>query len=224
MTEQQTVRQHTGHHVLIRCLILFVGLGIMALGVAFSIKADLGTSPISSVPYVSSLITGLSVGTTTIIVNCLLVALQIAILRKRYQIFQLLQIPAVIVFGLMIDLFEVCISGITYTAYWQQILLCVVGIVLVALGVSMEVMAKLVTTPGEGVVISICTVAPKLKFGNIKVAVDVSLAAIAVVLSLVFLGSLQGVREGTVAAAIFVGLLTKQFIKPLNKIKEKYHL
>lgn len=57
----------------------------MAFGVVFSIKAALGTSPISSVPYVTSTISGLSVGTTTIIMNFMFVLIQIAILRKKYD-------------------------------------------------------------------------------------------------------------------------------------------
>ena len=42
----------------------------MAFGIAFSIKANLGTSPISSVPYVVSSFTSLSVGEATIIMHC----------------------------------------------------------------------------------------------------------------------------------------------------------
>lgn len=56
------------NHLIIRSLLLCMGLIVMAFGVAFSIKAGLGTSPISSVPYVTSEISGLSVGCTTIII------------------------------------------------------------------------------------------------------------------------------------------------------------
>lgn len=73
-----------------RLAFLCAGLVIMAFGVAFSIKAALGTSPISSVPYVTARISGLSVGTTTIIMNFLFVLIQIAILRRQYEWFQLL--------------------------------------------------------------------------------------------------------------------------------------
>lgn len=206
-------------HPIKRLVLLCVGLSIMAFGVAFSIKAQLGTSPISSVPYVTSAISGLSVGTTTIIMNFMFVAIQIAILRKKYDWFQLLQLPAAIVFGVMIDVAEYIISPITLSNYFQQWLICAAGIVLVALGVSVEVAAKFVTTAGEGVVLAICQVAP-IKFGNMKVVFDVTLVCISVVLSLVFLGKLDGVREGTAAAAIFVGLLTKVF----NKLIEKTNL
>lgn len=203
-------------HPIKRLVLLCVGLSIMAFGVAFSIKAQLGTSPISSVPYVTSAISGLSVGTTTIIMNFMFVAIQIAILRKKYDWFQLLQLPAAIVFGVMIDVAEYIISPITLSNYFQQWLICAAGIVLVALGVSVEVAAKFVTTAGEGVVLAICQVAP-IKFGNMKVIFDVTLVCISVVLSLVFLGKLDGVREGTAAAAVFVGLLTKVFNKLIKK-------
>ena len=52
-----------------RHLTLLVGLLIMSFGVAFSIKAGLGTSPVSSVPYVLSLIVPMTVGETTILIN-----------------------------------------------------------------------------------------------------------------------------------------------------------
>ena len=80
-------KQHSFDHLAKRIIFLCLGLTIMAFGVVFSIKAALGTSPISSVPYVTSTISGLSVGTTTIIMNFMFVLIQIAILRKKYDWF-----------------------------------------------------------------------------------------------------------------------------------------
>lgn len=207
-------------HFAARCALLLAGLAVMALGVALSIKAELGTSPISSVPYVSGLISGLSVGTTTIIVNSLFVLAQILMLRSQYDWYQLLQIPVAIVFGLMIDMFSLFMGDIVLSSYIQQWLFCAAGIIFVALGVSMEVTAELVTTAGEGLVLAICRVT-SFKFGNVKVAVDVTLVILAAAASLLVLGELAGVREGTAAAAVLVGLLTKQFVKPLKHVKQK---
>ena len=151
--------------------------------------------------------------------NGIFVLLQIAILRRRYQWVQLLQFPAAIVFGLFIDGAGVVLQGVHYSNYLQQWVLCAIGIVLVGLGVSIEVTARLVTTAGEGVVLAICQVAP-VKFGNMKVIFDVTLVCISIVTGLVFLGRLEGVREGTVAAAICVGLLAKWFSKPLAKFEQ----
>ena len=206
-----------------RCIILVIGLAIMSLGIAFSIKAALGTSPISSVPYVASSISGLSVGATTIIINLVFILIQILLLRKKYDLFQLFQIPALVLFGFMIDFSAYLIKDITYTNYIQQWALCILGIILLGFGVSIEVMAKLVTTPGEGVVLAICKIF-SVKFGNTKMAFDTLLVIIAVVTVLSFLGHLEGVREGTIAGAVFVWLLAKQFSKPLKALEEKYLL
>ncbi len=201
-----------------RLLLLCAGLCIMAFGIAFSIKAALGTSPISSVPYVAAVISRLSVGTTTILINSIFILLQILILRKRYDWFQLLQFPAVILFGLMIDLAEYIISPIVFSGYMEQWMLCAVGILLLAFGVSLEVMANLILTPGEGLVITFCKVLP-IKFGNMKVIFDTSLALLSVLLSLIFLGHLDGVREGTIISALLVGQIAKQVGKWMKKVE-----
>lgn len=194
----------------------------MSFGVAFSINAELGTSPVSSIPYVTSEISGLSVGTTTIIVNTIMVLLQIVVLRRRFKLIRLLQIPVCVVFGLLIDVAGLCIEAVVPDNYFMQWLLCVCGIVLVAVGVAFEMSAGVLTLAGEGLVQALCTVLPKVKFGYMKVMVDVSFVVIAVELSFIFLHELQGVREGTVAAAIFVGLIAKflnRFISPVaNKL------
>lgn len=208
----------TGNHLIGRIALLCLGLIIMAFGVAFSIKGVLGTSPISSLPYVTAKISGLSVGTTTIIMNFIFVLIQIAILRSRYDWFQLLQFPAAILFGTMIDAAGYVLQAITFSNYVQQWLLCILGIFFVALGISLEVKANLITTAGEGIVLAICKVAP-VKFSNMKIAFDVTLVCISVTLSFAFLGHLDGVREGTIAAAIFVGLVTKQTNQLLRHIE-----
>ena len=66
-----------------RLILLCAGLFIMAYGVAFSIKASLGTSPISSLPYVVSMVSPLSVGTATIAMHVVLILLQMIILKKK---------------------------------------------------------------------------------------------------------------------------------------------
>ena len=201
-----------------RFLLLCLGLSIMAFGVAFSIKAALGTSPISSAPYVTSLISGLSVGDTTILINFALILLQIAILRRRFDLLQLLQFPATIIFGIMIDVAGYAIQGIPFSNYFHQWLLCGTGIFLVALGISVEVAADFVTTAGEGAVLAICRVVP-VKFSNMKILFDVTMVCLSLLLSVIFLGRPAGVREGTVAAAVCVGLITKQTNKLIHRVR-----
>ena len=210
--------EKTHIYLIRRYLLLLAGLAIMAFGVAFSIKASLGTSPISSVPYVVSLFAPLTVGTATIIMHCVFILLQILILRKKYHPIQLMQLPVAFFFGYLTDFGVWAVQGITCDHYLQQWMVCLIGIFLVAVGVSLEVKAGVVVLAGEGVVLAICKVLP-VKFGYMKVGFDVTLVAIACVLSFVFTGRLQGVREGTVAAALLVGLIAKQLGKMLSKWK-----
>ena len=206
-------------YIIKRYLLLLAGLAVMALGVAFSIKASLGTSPISSVPYVVSLFTPLTVGTATITMHCVFILLQILILRKNYHPIQLMQLPVAFFFGYLTDFGVWAVQGITCNTYWQQWIICLIGILLVSVGVSLEVKAGVVVLAGEGVVLAVCKVLPKVKFGYMKVGFDVTLVVIACILSIVFTGRLQGVREGTVAAALMVGLIAKQLGKLLARWK-----
>ena len=189
----------------------------MAFGVAFSIKSNLGTSPISSIPYVLNLITGLSVGTMTMIVNFLFVVFQIILLRKRYEWFQFLQFVVATIFGFIINLAQIIIKDITVPNYFMQWVYCLLGILILSIGIAFEVMANFVPSTGEGTVLAICKVT-NIKFGYMKMIFDLSLVVIAVILSFIFLGGLSGVREGTIAAALFVGLLNKLFSKETKKL------
>ena len=168
-------------YILKRYLLLLLGLSIMAFGVAFSIKASLGTSPISSVPYVVSLFAPLTVGTATIIMHCVFIVMQILILRRDYHPIQLMQLPVAFFFGYLTDFGVWAVQGISYDTYWQQWIICIIGIFLVAVGVSLEVKAGVVVLAGEGVVLAICKVLP-VKFGYMKVGFDVTLVVVACLL------------------------------------------
>lgn len=209
-------------HMLRRCLLLVVGLVIMAFGVAFSIKAGLGTSPISSLPYVLSLLPlHLTVGTATIAMHVTLIILQILLLRRRYDPFQLAQLPVALVFGSLTDFSVWALQGINVSAYPARWVLCIIGILLVGVGVSFEVTANVVTLAGEGMFLAVCKVFP-VPFGNAKIGFDVTLVVIASVLSLLFLGGLYGVREGTVAAAFCVGLVARQVNRPMRRFAQRF--
>ncbi len=208
-------------HPLRRLLLLAAGLFIMAFGVAFSIKAGLGTSPISSLPYVLSLFTPLTVGTATIALHVTLILLQILLLRRRYDPVQLAQLPVALLFGGLTDFGVWALQGIDVSAYPARWGLCLVGILLVGVGVSFEVTANIVTLAGEGMVLAVCKVFP-VPFGNAKIGFDVTLVVIASALSLIFLGGLYGVREGTVAAAFCVGLVARQVNRSMRRFAARF--
>lgn len=84
---------------IVRLIAYLIGLFIMTIGVSMSVKSNLGVSPVSSIPYTITCITGLEMGKATIVFHIFLVILQILILRKAFKIKNLLQVIVGVVFG-----------------------------------------------------------------------------------------------------------------------------
>lgn len=195
-----------------RCIVLVIGLFIMAIGVALSIKANLGTSPVSCVPYVYSLGFPMTVGLLSIIINVLMILLQIVLLRKDYQLIQLVQLPVALIFGFFIDFAMFLLSDLQPSNYIYQWILCLLSCVIIAFGVFLEVKANVTYLAGEGLSIAISKAFNK-EFGKAKVGVDASLVIIGVASSFILLHRLEGIREGTIAAALLVGTIARFYNK-----------
>ena len=88
---------------LCRFLLYAGGLFIMALGLAFAIRSELGVSPVTSVPYVCARILGISVGTGTIVAYFVFLFLELCVYRKHFRLVYVLQIPAAFLFGWFTD-------------------------------------------------------------------------------------------------------------------------
>ena len=200
-----------------RFICLLIGLCLMGFGVALGTRPGLGTTAISSAPYVINQICPLTFGTWTVIFNISFMVLQMLILGKRYRWIQLLQLPAVAVFGLFIDL------GMYVTGFWTPQLYILrlgetlFGAAVMAAGITALLLAELVYVPGDGLVRVISEVY-RLNFGKVKICFDCSLVTLAIVLSLVFCHRLEGVREGTILSALFVGALVRFYQRPAQKI------
>lgn len=202
-----------------RYTIFIIGLFINSLGVSLVTQADLGTSPISSIPYVLSLNFSLSLGEFTIIFSILLIILQVAILRKNFKIENLLQIPVSIAFGYFIDITMILLKDIDPQTYIMKLVYLIAGCAILGIGVYMEVLADVVMLPGESFVRSVIFHIEK-EFGAVKIFFDSTLSLIAVGISFVFAGSMYGVREGTVIAAFLVGFVARNIGKKLDKLPD----
>ena len=183
-----------------------VALLVCALGVALVTNACLGTSPITSLPYALSAIFPLSLGTVTFLSNICFLVVQKALLGRYFTVGHLMQIPAVFLFGVFIDGWMWATSYLMTDVYWQQMLMCLVGSMVLGLGVSLEIISNATVLPGEGMVVAIVFRTHK-NFGNIKVLVDSSMVLAAVLLSLAVLHTIVGLREGTIISAVLVGPL-----------------
>ena len=151
--------------------LFFLGISIMSVGIAISVHAGLGTSPISTLPTALSFATGLSLGEWTIVMNLVFVLVQILLLRRRFSPFSLLQIVVAVFFGLMCDLALALTDALDPGSSLEQWALVVIGTVILALGVYLEVLPRRLYVPGEGIVAALATVTGR-RFGTLKQVVD----------------------------------------------------
>lgn len=207
-----------------RYLLFVASLFINAFGIAFITKALLGTSPITSVTYVLSLFTPFTMGIWTILLNLLFVVLEPFLMTRRELRedlrMYLLQIPIAFCFGLFIDFSMFMLFWLEPSAYVMKVTVLLVGCVILALGIALEVKANAAMMAGEYLVKAI-TRRFHGEFGYVKLGFDVTLLTIACILSLVFLSDIQGVREGTVVSALLVGPIV-HFVNPAYRIFDRW--
>ena len=195
-------------NLLLRYLTFFIGIFIMSLGIAMTVHARIGTTPISSIPLVMSHATPFTLGQYTVAINVVLLLAQILVLRRRFEPIQLLQLPAAFLFGAFCDLSVWLLDSFQPTAWPVQLLYSTLGSVLLGVGVWLQVSPRVLTLAGDGISVAVSKVTGR-EFGVVKIAIDSVLVAIAVVLSFILLGRLEGAREGTVISAFLVGYVVR---------------
>ncbi|MDO5571687.1 MAG: DUF6198 family protein [Bacteroidales bacterium] len=215
---------------LFRRYILFAfALFVSSFGVSCITRATLGTSPISSVPYVLSLHTPFTMGTYTFLLNMVLIVIQFLLLGKECTKKQaaeiMLQVPASILFGLFIDITMSLLSVFTPANLYSSLIELVLGCFVLALGVALQVTADVVMLSGE-LTVKIASHKFKKEFGLMKVIFDVSLVVAACIISMTIYYfatnsfKIDGVGLGTIMGAVLVGPMVR-FIIPGMKVVEK---
>lgn len=211
-------------NMLRRYALFLVSLFVNAFGIAFITKAMLGTSPITSVTYVLSMFTPLTIGQWTILLNLLFVVLELPLMTRAELCsdlrMYLLQIPISLCFGTFIDVSMNLLFWLDPVVYVIQLVVLLIGCVILALGIALEVKVDAAMMSGEYFVQVISRFFRK-EFGFMKLGFDVTLVCIACIMSLIFLDTIEGVREGTVAAALLVGPIV-HFVSPYYRCFDKW--
>lgn len=207
-----------------RYILFAVSLFVNAMGIAFITKALLGTSPITSVTYVLSMFTPLSIGQWRIVLNLLFVLFELPFMTRKelkddLRMF-LLQIPISLCFGTFIDLSMNMLYWLEPVKYIDQIIYLLVGCVILAAGITLEVKANVAMMAGEYFV-RVISQRFHGEFGYVKLCFDIILVCIACLFSICFMSGIYGVREGTVAAALLVGPIV-HFISPYYRCFDKW--
>ena len=198
--------------VLVKKLIIYaLGLFTLALGIALSVKSNLGVSPVTSVPLVLAKISGLSLGIMTTLIYIFNMAIQAVILRRDYKPVNLLQIAVTFLFGFFTDATLWLTAFLPATDnYIVRFIYLALGIAFVALGVFFYLSTSLIVLPTDGTVQAI-VLKGRFKLHQVKIGYDCASTALALILSLLVLRGIEGIGIGTIAAALGVGKLLGVF-------------
>ena len=206
-----------------RSIVYLLGLFLIAFGISVSIKSNLGVSPASSLPFVlSQKFTRFTLGTWTTIIYCVLVLIQLVLLRKDFKWYFVFQFAVSTVFGFFVDgaawLAQLFVPNVSY--YALRVLYALISMVLIAFGVTMYLTGNIMSMPAEGVALALHK-KTKWQVSTCKMITDMTITCCAIVCSFLFFGKLHGVREGTVLLAFGIGFImkpiSKYFRQPLKK-------
>ena len=205
-------------NIVSRYLLFIIGLFIASMGVAFSTKAGLGTSPVSSIPYSISLISSLlTFGGWLNLQSLIQTGVQVILLGRKCKPVEIaIQIVLAFAYGYMTDFSCYLIRDIKVGGYPSQLFYMLLSCLILAFGIWIQFKGGVAMLPGEAMNRAISQVTKK-KYENVKIFFDLAYIATAAFICMIFIGRLEGVREGSIIAAILVG----SFIKTCNRIFER---
>ena len=147
--------------------------------------------------------------------------LQIPLLGREFQWYQLTQLLFVFLFGFFVDFSRFLLGDFAIPTYFGRQLMLWAGILCIASGVTLYLRAKLIDLSPEGLVSAIMRNIPNSTFHRVKIGMDSTLVALAVLLSLLLLGNVYGVREGTLLSAVFIGKFIPYTTRAFSPLLEK---
>ena len=185
-----------------RTLLYLIGVVVLACGITLNTKTNLGVSPIISVAYCASEISGVSLGVATFIWYMLMIGAQALLLGREFKVWQLLQVVASFLTSWFIGIFNEILP--MAESMPMRILLLIGAIVITSCGIILTVGMDLVPNPADGFA---SVLAKKLKknLGFGKNLFDLSSILISIVLGLTLAGHLVGIGLGTVMTMILTG-------------------
>lgn len=187
-----------------RILLFLSGLFIFALGTSVSITANLGISPVSSLPYVLSMITKIDQGIMQMAIFLIFIVLQLIILNKDFKKEDLIQVPVALASGLVLTFWNTILGNYRPESYILRFATLLVSIFLISIGVAMMITSRFSPAPPDAFCIAVSK-KTNIPVHKVKNVLDVSFVAFSSILTFLILGKVVGIREGTVISALSIG-------------------
>ena len=182
-----------------RLLILIFGLFVYGLGVAMTVHASLGIAPWDVFAQGISIQTGLSFGVSTVVVSALVLLAWIPLKVKP----GIGTIANAVLIGLFADFWLLILPDTSI--YWQQLIIFLVGVVIVAIATGLYISSALGSGPRDGLMQGTAN-ALDMPFWMVRTGYEGTVLT---------LGALMGgqVREGTLIFALSIGYLAQLSMK-----------
>ena len=182
---------------------LTIAVIINSFGVVLMLYSGSGISAISSVPFAfSEVLPQLSLGTWTYIFQGLLV-LSLMILQKRFIPSYLFSFVVGFIFGKLLDVHEFWI-GVLPDGLWFRVVYFIISYLLICLGIALSNRCCLPVIPTDLFPRDLSKII-HVDYAKIKIAFDVICLGITAMMTIVFLGHLEGLGIGTILAAFTMG-------------------
>jgi uncharacterized protein len=182
---------------------LALAVVINSLGVVLMLYSGAGISAISSVPFAfSEVLPRLSLGTWTYLFQGLLV-LTLMVLRKKFVPSYLFSFVVGFIFGKLLDLHELWVYQLP-TNLPLRLVYFVISYLLICFGIALSNRCKLPIIPTDLFPREMADITGAA-YSKIKIIFDLSCLAVTVILTLAFLGHLDGLGIGTILAACTMG-------------------
>ncbi|WP_066020158.1 YczE/YyaS/YitT family protein [Clostridium pasteurianum] len=201
-----------------RSLMLALGIIISAFGMTLLVKSSLGQSTVTAISYNIGIVTQMKTGTVLTLVNYVCFIGQIILLKKEFKLIQVLQLVVTTVFGSVLNVFLYGIPFITnmqLNNYLVKLVVLLIGIIFMAYGVSLMVLANLVFMPYEGLC-NVIALKLNVPFGTIRRYVDITFVILSLAIIFAYKIPNTSVREGTVIYTLLLGTLTNVFMKHIK--------
>ncbi len=176
---------------------------INSFGVVLMLYSGSGISAISSVPFAfSEVLPAFTLGTWTYIFQGLLI-MSLMLMRRRFVPEYLFSFVVGFVFGEMLDVHEMWINALPDGLAWR-VLYFIVSYLLISFGIALSNRCHLPIIPTDLFPREVSHISGAA-YSRVKIFFDVSCLAVTGVMTLAFLGHLDGLGLGTILAAFTMG-------------------
>lgn len=204
-------------------MVLFIILIILVgIGASLTLKATVGVGAWNALAQSISHLSHVKVGTIVMALNSFCVLGQWLLLRRRFGMRNLLQLPVGIVIGAVINIiYYDVLGGFTVETYFYRLVLLIIAYNILAASVAAVIVLDVISFPLEG----FCMVLSEQKgwsFSSVRQFADVF--SILIVLILTLSMSIEStIREGTFIGMFLLGPLMGYYMRLIAPILRNKH-